>query len=421
LHQNHNFLGGDFENMPNDRFLLIKAISHSIWKNVHHLIELLLVAELTERIPVIHWGANIMDNGVIFENRFDMYFEPLSPYSIHNLIRPEYTYYPPIWKYDNVMSDDSNRFIRMYRNTGDIMASDANVVVSDINIPIKHIIPWVPKDHPVYGMTPIQIYRYLFYKYIHLKPDVAKEIKEFLDLMLKSEEPVLAVHLPGDFTLDIYPQIQEYINLTRLYHPNNLNWFSPSKGHKKRSDRFQVDETAHLHEIVRLLKVKQSGDPYKLYHPEIRNMLGKYTISKIFLITDREDILEEYKRLYGPMLVYNNYERIHKNDAGRLDPHENNPNARSHGLNIIKDTYIASQCDFFIGYGSSNLSHAVTHLKYWSETNIKLTYWMFEKLYNFSYEFMKTGRYSPEESDGKYRLLIQQAGNLIKRLQRVFK
>jgi hypothetical protein len=413
--------GGDYENMPDDRFLLIKAISYSIWKNVHHMIEQLLVAELTKRIPVIYWGSNSKHNVVIHDNAFDMYFEPISPYSIHNLIRPDFSYYPPIWKFDNLMSDDPNRSKHTYRNTGDLMDSNANVIVGDISIPVKHIIPWVAMDHPVYGMTPIQIYRYLIGKYIHIKPDIENEIKEFHDIKLKSEEPVLAVHLPGDFTLDMYPQIQQYNNLNMLYHPENLNMFSRSKGRKKRRDRFQVDETLHLHEIVRLLNVTQAEDPYKLYHPEIRHMLGKYNISKIFLITDREDIVEEYTKLYGSMLVYNNYERIRSNDAGKPDQLENPLNARSKGFEVIKDTYIASKCDFFIGYGSSNLSHAVTHLKDWSGTNMKLTYWMLDKLYNFSYEFVKTGRYTPEEADGKYRLLIKHAGNFIKSIQRRFK
>lgn len=406
--------------MPNDRFLLIKAISHNLWKNVHHLMELLLVAELTGRTPVVYWGTNCLYNEVIHNNAFDLYFEPISPYTIYDVIQPEFTYYPPIWKYDNLTSDDPDKSRRMYRNIGDIMGSNANVVVSDMNIFVKHMIPLITKEHPVYGMTPLQIYRYLFSKYLKIKPDIEEEIQRLYDIKFENAGPILAIHIPGDFTLDIYPQIREYNNLNMLYHPENLNMlYHPNK--LQRSDRFQVDETIHLHEIVRLFKVTQSGDPYKLYQPEINNILGKFNINKIFLITDREDILEEYTKLYGPMLIYNNYERVYKNDPGKFEHLENHLNKRSKGLDIIKDTYLASKCDFFIGYGFSNLSHAVTHLKDWSETNIKLTYWMFEKLYNFSYEFMKTGRYSPEEADGKYRLLSQIAGNSIKRIQRVFK
>jgi hypothetical protein len=406
--------------MPQNKFLLIKAVSHSLWKNVHHLMELLLVAEITERIPVVYWGTNCLYNEVIYNNAFDLYFEPISPYNIYDVIHSEFTFYPPMWKYDNLTSDDPNKERLMHRNIGDIVGSNADVVVSDISIYITRIIPFIGKEHPAYGMTPLQIYRYLFNKYLKLKPDIKNEMQLFYNNNFKNTDHVLAVHMPGDFTLDIYSQIKKYNNIM-LYHPLNLNILSQNKKIKERKDHFVVDETIHLHEIVRLLKVTQSGDPYKILDSEIRNILRKFNIDKIFLITDREDIIEEYSKEYGSMLVYNNYERIPKSDSRKSEYLENHLNKRRNGIEILKDTYIASMCDFFIGYGFSNLSYGVTHLKDWSETNIKLTYWMYDKLYNFSYEFMKTGRYAPEEADGKYQLMAKVTQNSLKKIQRVFK
>ena len=43
-------------------------------------------------------------------------------------------------------------------------------------------------------------------------------------------------------------------------------------------------------------------------------------------------------------------------------------------IEVIKDTYLAAQCDFFIGNGYSSLSNTVMRLKDWPETNIKLLY-----------------------------------------------
>lgn len=403
--------------MPNDRFLLIKAGSHNLWANVNHLMEQLLAAELTKRIPVVYWGTNCLYNGNIHNNAFDMYFEPISPYSINDVIRPEYTYYPPIWKYDNLMSEDPDRLKRLYRNTGDMMQSEADVVVSDVETPMKHMTYWITSDHPAYGLTPIQIYRHLFYKYLKIKPDIKKEIRRFYDLKMKNEDSVLAVHMPGDFTQGIYPQIEVFNRFIRL----NMLKHNEVHSHKDRKDLFQYDDTGYMHEIARIINAAKSQDPYSLYFPEIDKILGKFSIRKIFLITDREDIIEEYKKAYGSMLIFNDYERIHKNDAGNTSHMENHLNKRGKGVERIKDAYLASKCDFFIGYGSSNLSHAVTRLKDWSETNIKLTYWMFEKLYNFSYEFMKTGRHSPEEADGIASMFVKQAGDSFKRMQRVLK
>jgi len=410
---------GDFIHMPNHRFLLIKGLSHNFWANAHQTAEMLLAAELTGRIPVVHWGTECQHNGVVYNSAFDMYFEPISAYSMDDVSRPDYTYDPPTWRYDNLTIDDAGRFSRSYRNAGQIMDSVANVVVSDISIPVKHFLPWITTDHAEYGMSPDQIYRYLFRKYLHLKPDIGREIQELYASRLNNAEPVMAVHLPGDLAVDIYPQILQFHklnNLATMKMPNLPRRY----GKIRRTDRFLVDETTHLHEIVRLLPANQIGDPYRLFHPEIRHMLGKNAISKIFLSTDREEIVEQFAQLYGPMLVYNGYERIPKNDARNGEPSETHLNARRKGLDAVKDAYLAARCDFFVGYGGSHLSLAVSRLKDWPETNLKLMYWMLPKYYNFSYEMIKTGRYAPEEFDGKYRLFMKRAANLLHRVKRAF-
>ncbi len=41
--------------MPSDRFLLIKSWGCGFWSDVDHVMGQLLVAEITNRIPVIYW------------------------------------------------------------------------------------------------------------------------------------------------------------------------------------------------------------------------------------------------------------------------------------------------------------------------------------------------------------------------------
>lgn len=405
--------------MTENKYILIKAISHDMWKNIHHLMEMLLVAELTNRIPIVYWGTTCLYKKVLFNNAFDLYFEPISSYNIYDVINKDFSYYPPIWKYDNLTSDDPNKKRLNYRNLGDFIGSNANVIVSDVNIYITRIIPFIKKNHPAFGMTPLQVYRYLFQKYLKLKPDIMEEIKQFYNNNFNNTNHTLAVHLPGDFTLDIYPQIKRY-NMNMLYHPLNPSLFSKRKKTKPRIDHFKVDENIKQYEIVRFLNITQKGDPYKLLNPEIKNMLSKFNIDKIFLVTDREDIIEEFQKVYGSMVIFNQYERTPSSDSSEPNYLENHMNMRSKGIEVLLDTYVASMCEFFIGYGYSDLSYGVTHIKDWAETNIKLTYWMYDKLFNFSYEFEKSGRYSPEEADGKYRLLAKRTENSFKKIQRVF-
>ncbi|MGE5496097.1 MAG: hypothetical protein ACM3S4_12445 [Burkholderiales bacterium] len=398
--------------MPGDRFLLIKASSSELWENVHHAVVMLLAAELTGRTPVIFWGTNCLFDGKLYNDAFSMYFEPVSQYTIYEVMRRDYSYYPPIWKHDNLMSDDPDKESNIYRNIGDLLASDANVVVSDTNISVKQLIPWIGKDHELYGMTPLMMYRRLMDRYIRPKSDIAAAVKSFRDKYINGSQPVLAVHMPGDLPLGIYPQISAFTKLNMSYHSNM---------HITRNDVFEVDETIDQHQTVRLMDAAIPQDPYKAYHPEIRKTLGRFAIKKMLLITDREDVIDEFKEEYGSMVFCSDCERIAAGDACRSGGLETFLSMRSKGVETLVDTYAAAACDFFIGYGSSELSHAVIRLRDWPETNFKLHYWMFSKLYNFTYQFVKTGRKSPEEADGRLRLIIKNAENSLRRVASVFK
>lgn len=398
--------------MPRDRFLLIKASSAGLWENVHHAVVMLLAAELTDRTPVIFWGTNCLFDGKLYNDAFSMYFEPVSQYTIYEVMRRDFSYYPPIWKYDNLMTDDPDKESNVHRNIGDILASNANVVVSDTNISVKQLIPWINRGHELYGLTPIIMYRRLMDRYIRLKPDITKSVEAFCDKNINISQPVLAVHMPGDFALGIYPQISAFTKLNMSYHSNL---------HILRNDIFEVDETIDQHQTVRLLDASVPVDPYKAYHSEIRKTLGKFAIKKLLLITDREDVIDEFKEEYGSMVIFNDCERIAAGDACRSGGLENFLSMRSKGVETLIDTYSATSCNFFIGYGSSNLSHAITRLRDWPETNFKLHYWMFSKIYNFTYEFVKTGRNTPEEADGRLRLIVKNAGNSLRRAASVFK
>lgn len=309
--------------MPTDRFLLIKSWGCGFWSDVDHVMGQLLAAELSNRIPVVYWGTNSLYAGSFQTNTFEMYFEPVSDYTIHDVMRPEYTYYPPIWNFDNAMVEDLDKIAWKHRNLGDMMGSDANVVVSDVHYFIKPLINYVKKDHWAYGMAAHQIYRCLFDKYLKPKPDIEMEIQEFYDEYLKDERPVLGVHIRG--------------------------------GDKVR----EVENLSHLN---------------KQYHTEIKNFISRYNVKKILLLTDCKDILQEFQRLYGSMMVFTDCRRGLRNDTDNAPHLQEYTLKRRKGIEIIKDTYLASKCDFFIGNGYSNVSYTVKRLKDWPESNIKLFY-----------------------------------------------
>lgn len=309
--------------MPNNRFLLIKAWGCGFWSDVDQVMGQLLAAEISNRTPVIYWGTNSLYAESFQSNAFELYFEPVSEYTVYDIMKPEYTYFPPVWRYDNLVVEDLDKVAWMNRNLGDLLNSDANVVVSDIHYFLRPLLSYIPKDHWAYGMTANDIYRFLFDRYIKLKPDILQEIEDFYNEKLKNEGLLLGVHIRG--------------------------------GDKVR----EVENLSHLN---------------KQYHVRIREYIKRYKVQKILLLTDCEEILQEFQKTYGPMVVFTECRRgliAATDDAPHL---QNYSMKRRKGIEIIKDTYLAARCDFFIGNGYSNVSYTVKRLKDWPDKNIVLFY-----------------------------------------------
>lgn len=319
--------------MSTNRFLLIKALGNSLWGEVDHVMCQILAAELTNRIPVVYWGMESLYSGSLTTNGYELFFEPVSEYTFHDMARREYTYYPPVWKVENVLAEDTDRLRMENRDLKSMMKSDVNVVVSDIYYPIRALLPWIKSDHWAYGKTPHQIYRRLFDTYLKLKPEITKEIKKFTNTNpnFRDEKPIIGVHVKGSAI---------------------------------------VNEVAQLYDLN------------EFYKPNIWQFIVRYNARHLFVITDSNKIFNQYKKLYGKndMLIYTDSKKVPLKEriaTCLLDY----PNKRHKGvelvkdtIEIIKDTYLAAQCDFFIGNGYSNLSNTVMRLRDWPDTNIKLLY-----------------------------------------------
>lgn len=309
--------------MAKDRFLLIKSWGCGFWSDVDHVMGQLLAAELTNRIPVIYWGPNSLYAKSFKTNAFELYFEPVSDYTIEDLTWSGYTYYPKIWNSKNIMVEDLDKIAWEGRNLGDMMGSNASVVVSDVHYFVRPLINYIPKTHWAYGMTAHQIYRCLFDKYLKLKPDIEKEINDFYCEYMEGEGPLLGVHIRGG------DKIRELSSL--------------SKFNKK-------------------------------YYKEINMCVKQYNINKILLLTDCDDIIKIFKKRFGNMLIFTDCRRSELNDTKNAAHLQAYREKRRKGIEIIKDTYLAAKCDFFIGNGYSNVSYAVKRLKDWPEDHIKLFY-----------------------------------------------
>lgn len=344
--------------MANDRFLLIKAWSNILWADVEHTLSQILIAELTDRIPVVYWPTHCIHNGYVHTNGFELYFEPVSNATIFEVAKPDYTFYPPVWDPDNLLADDPDRETWVYRNLGDMMTRTENVLVGDVYFDLYTLIPFINKNHPAYGMTVRQIYRYLFRKYIRIKPDIDVEIQGFYNSWLRDSAPVLAVHVckPDSREIDLLPGGKE-----------EYRYFSKSYRRKeKEPERRKI-------RIPIFFRKRNIFQPNQPYEREIKKYIDRYNIKKIFLLTNSQEILDEYRKRYGNMVVATKCSRVTAD--GNPSYLESPMVKRRQGIEIIKDTYLASLCEFFIGNDFSSLSQSVVNLREWDGSNVSLLYW----------------------------------------------
>jgi len=343
--------------MAGDRFLLIKPWSYRLWSDVEHVLGQLLIAEITNRVPIIYWPTHCLHNGFIHTNGFELYFEPINNYSIFDLTKPKYTFYPPFWDADNLLVEDTSKDTWMYRSIGDLISSDANVVVGDVYFSISEIIPFIKKDNAAYGMTAAEIYNYLYNKYIKIKRDILMEVQGFYQSWLKDGHPLLAVHVrkeEEDMIIDERKDIAD----EHYWNRNSRKYRTKPSKKRKRKYRFLGK--------ARLLKANTQ------YHAEIRKLMNKYAIRKIFLLTDSEEVIDEYRKIYGDHVVFTDCKRLFGSDPAYNM--ENPMVKRRRGIEAIKDACLAAQCDFFIGNDFSSLSRAISRLKDWPEGNINLLF-----------------------------------------------
>jgi hypothetical protein len=79
-------------------------------------------------------------------------------------------------------------------------------------------------------------------------------------------------------------------------------------------------------------------------------------------------VLEQYKEYYGNILIYTDCAR---DDVSPIHYRVFSDKKRK-GIEIIKDTYLACKCDYFVGTEHSNVSCAISRLKVWEKDHIKL-------------------------------------------------
>lgn len=295
-----------------DQFLLIKAWGYGFWADVDHVIGQLLLAEMTDRIPVVHWGENSLFRGRGVDEAFTQFFEPVSSCKVEALTGNSYTFYPPKWSEKNLLDNNVAKWSGAYSRIAGIHLLNRieSVLVSDYFTSVRDLVPWLKSTHPLYGQEAKHICRYLFGKYIRLKPHLTEAVDQFWSENLQGRK-TLAVHIRGS---DKEVEIPDLEALNQTYQARVKAYFEQ--------------------------------------HPD----------ASLFLLTDSSRVLREYRQRYGAKLISSPCQRTDSNTGLH---YQENDHPEGLANEVIIDAYLAARCDAFIGNGFSNVSQTIMHLKDW--------------------------------------------------------
>lgn len=295
------------------RYLLIKAWGYGFWSDLDHVLSMLLLADLTGRIPVVRWGRNSLFRSPDADNAFTAFFEPVSPACLTDLQQPGQRYFPGKWSASKLADEDVGKWEGPgSRCTGlHLLGRDEEVVVSDFHTKVHDLMPWIPADSPYAGLTRSQIYRAIVQKYLRLKPHLAQRVDGLWAERLKGRH-WLAVHVRG-------------------------------------SDK--VHEIRHLHEVN------------EAYYGAIDKILSVNPALSIFLLTDSAPMLACFQERYGDRILSLDVIR----SSSQTGVHYAGHAGVEVGEQVILDAWLAARCDFFLGNGGSNVSVGIRHLKSWPD------------------------------------------------------
>jgi len=323
----------------NKKYLFIRAWGYGFWSDVHHLLGQLLVAELTQRIPIVWWGDNSLFRDESPANAFELFFQPISPVKLpENLVG--LSIYPPKWNQENLQGGAINLWEGAYSRFAAhyLFGRTEDIVVSDFYTTISSIIPWISHQSAYYGLSDDQIYAHLYEKYLRPIPFINSKANVFYRQHMIGR-PWVAIHVRG-------------------------------------SDK--IFESADLDSTNRQ------------YLPFVDRIIELNPGIGIFLLTDSSPILDQYIARYGKRVLSIPALRTDSNIGLHLQGHS----GYMLGEQVLVDVLLAIKCDYFIGNQESNVSLAISSMKRWppnfifllGQHNVRADNWFLHKEHRVSLE-----------------------------------
>lgn len=296
--------------LQSPRFLLIKAWGFGFWSDVTHVLGCLLLADISRRVPITHWGRNSLFGDGSGGDAFRLYFEPPSPYTLETVLTYSApSFFPPKWSSANLRDEDNAKWQGPGSRMGGVyfLNRPETVAVSDFYIGVVDLLPWIPPSHRLSGKPLEEIYHYLTATHLKPREHISAQVEESYRRHVAGR-PTIAVHVRG-------------------------------------SDK--KIEMANLDQFNRLY-----FDAIDREDPSWR----------LLLLTDDARYVAVFRERYADRVVTTDSTRT-DNDLGIH--YSNSVDRVRLGTEVMRDTYLALRCAKFIGNGQSNVSAMAAMLKRW--------------------------------------------------------
>ena len=181
------------------KLLLIKAWGEDFWTDVDHVLGQALLAELSGRRPVVHWGANSRFGGTAAQSAFEHFFAPLSEATLAADCERAASVFPAKWTISNLRDEGVNRLAGAGARLSalHLLARDETLVVGDFRSTVGELHAWIESGSAHHGLDADELRRRLVARHLRLQPALQARVDAFERDHLKGSR-WLAVHAPGD-------------------------------------------------------------------------------------------------------------------------------------------------------------------------------------------------------------------------------
>jgi hypothetical protein len=294
------------------RYLVIKAWGSDFWSDACHVAVQALLAELAGRVPVVHWGYGSRFNDDPPGDCFARYFEPASDVGVQDLAKTAAPCFPEPWRAEKLLTGDAPDADRPPSQipASHFIARAEDIAVTDHYTSMAALQGWIPQAHRLAVLSLYELWQRQLQTVLRPLPALREQARQFAGLHFGGR-PHIAIDGCGA-GLDAAASASSY-----------FEW---------------------IEQRVAALSAEIASLP-------------------IFLMTDRQSVLQHFRQRYG--------DRLHVTDARRSDvdrmpkPDGGAPEGYRRGADALVGALVALDAVAFIGLGAAHSSCTVAYWRPW--------------------------------------------------------